>query len=253
MRRNRRLGMPRRAPTPPERTAAAGGRTFARADAEDARRRDRVQRAAARRSRSTSSTTAARSATSGCGRRSLLSPALTAAGLAGVRSERAAKTWLPARLGAVLRSTASSAWSRTSAASHASPAASTSRCYNIVMGPPLLAPGSLALVGGIGHRRGGRSGASADARRATSARRATCRTPRPTRAAARPTSCRASATAITPQMHGRYPDYNVLDEADHWDEVDPQGRARPRRADVPPIRFFTATRGARRCGPSATS
>ena len=24
---------------------------------------------------------------------------------------------------------------------------------------------------------------------------------------------------ITPQMHGRYPDYNVLDEVDHWDRV----------------------------------
>jgi hypothetical protein len=44
---------------------------------------------------------------------------------------------------------------------------------------------------------------------------------------------------ITPQMHGRYPDYNVLDEADHWDEV--TRRLVTDRIDkVPPIRFFTA-------------
>jgi hypothetical protein len=44
---------------------------------------------------------------------------------------------------------------------------------------------------------------------------------------------------ITPQMHGRYPDYDVLSEADHWDEV--TRRAVFDRVDnVPPIRFFDA-------------
>ncbi|HEX4671741.1 MAG TPA: gluconate 2-dehydrogenase subunit 3 family protein [Solirubrobacteraceae bacterium] len=43
---------------------------------------------------------------------------------------------------------------------------------------------------------------------------------------------------VTPQMHGRYPDYNVLDEADHWDEV--TRRLVLERLDkLPPIRFFT--------------
>jgi hypothetical protein len=43
---------------------------------------------------------------------------------------------------------------------------------------------------------------------------------------------------VTPQMHGRYPDYNVLDEADHWDEV--TRRVVFQRVDsVPEIRFFT--------------
>jgi hypothetical protein len=43
---------------------------------------------------------------------------------------------------------------------------------------------------------------------------------------------------ITPQMHGRFPDYNVLDEADHWDE---QTRAvvLDRVESPPSIRFFT--------------
>jgi hypothetical protein len=44
---------------------------------------------------------------------------------------------------------------------------------------------------------------------------------------------------VTPQMHGRYPDYNVLDEADHWDEVT-RRLVLERVEQVPPIRFFTA-------------
>jgi hypothetical protein len=43
---------------------------------------------------------------------------------------------------------------------------------------------------------------------------------------------------VTPQMHGRYPDYNVLDEADHWDEVT-RKVVMERVEKVPPIRFFT--------------
>jgi hypothetical protein len=48
---------------------------------------------------------------------------------------------------------------------------------------------------------------------------------------------------VTPQMHGRYPDYNVLDEAGHWDE----GTRRvvfERLESVPPIRFFTTAEAA---------
>jgi hypothetical protein len=42
----------------------------------------------------------------------------------------------------------------------------------------------------------------------------------------------------TPQMRGRYPDYDVLNAAEHWD---PKTRAVvfDRVANVPPIRFFT--------------
>ncbi len=46
-------------------------------------------------------------------------------------------------------------------------------------------------------------------------------------------------TGVTPQMHGRYPDYNVLDEADHWDDVT-RRLVLDRVENVPPIRFFTA-------------
>jgi hypothetical protein len=43
---------------------------------------------------------------------------------------------------------------------------------------------------------------------------------------------------VTPQMHGRYPDYNVLDNADHWDPVT-RKVVMQRLQPTPPIRFFT--------------
>ena len=78
-----------------------------------------------------------------------LTPPLTAAGAAGIVSERAAKTWLPAIsalyaadgvIGVIthLRGVARK------------PGGFSEATYNLVMGPPLLAPGSLALVGGMG-------------------------------------------------------------------------------------------------------
>jgi hypothetical protein len=78
-----------------------------------------------------------------------LSPVLTAAGVAGMRSQRAAQTVLPAvsalycldgligvitHIGGVARK----------------PGGFNEPLFNIVMGPPLLAPGSLTLVGGMG-------------------------------------------------------------------------------------------------------
>jgi gluconate 2-dehydrogenase subunit 3-like protein len=44
---------------------------------------------------------------------------------------------------------------------------------------------------------------------------------------------------VTPQMRGRYPDYDVLDQADHWDPVT-RRLVRDRVENVPPLRFFTA-------------
>jgi hypothetical protein len=79
----------------------------------------------------------------------IATPPLVAAGIAGIFSERAAKTVLPAasavyaidgaigvvtHLRGVLRK----------------PGGLREPLYNVVMGPPLLAPGSLALVGMIG-------------------------------------------------------------------------------------------------------
>jgi len=51
----------------------------------------------------------------------------------------------------------------------------------------------------------------------------------------------------TPQMHGRYPDYDVLEEAGHWDEAT-RRVVLDRVERAPPIRFFdereVATLGA---------
>ena len=44
---------------------------------------------------------------------------------------------------------------------------------------------------------------------------------------------------ITPQMHGRYPDYDVLSNSGHWDEVT-RGVVVRRAEEVPPMRFFDA-------------
>lgn len=76
-------------------------------------------------------------------------PPVVAAGVAGVCSERAARTWLPAVsalyalngvLGSVLhlRGVARK------------PGGFREPTFNLVMGPPLLAPGSLVLVGALG-------------------------------------------------------------------------------------------------------
>jgi hypothetical protein len=42
---------------------------------------------------------------------------------------------------------------------------------------------------------------------------------------------------ITPQMHGRYPDYDVLEQQDHWDDVT-RKLILDRMHNVPEIRFF---------------
>ena len=44
---------------------------------------------------------------------------------------------------------------------------------------------------------------------------------------------------VTPQMRGRYPDYDVLDQADHWDPVT-RRLVLDRVENVPPLRFFIA-------------
>lgn len=79
----------------------------------------------------------------------VLTPPLVAAGVAGVWSERAARTALPAAsvvyalngaLGTVLHARGV----------RRKPGGFREPVYNLVMGPPLLAPGSLVLVGALG-------------------------------------------------------------------------------------------------------
>jgi hypothetical protein len=47
----------------------------------------------------------------------------------------------------------------------------------------------------------------------------------------------------TPQMHGRYPDYDVLEQASHWDEVT-RKVVLDRVENVPEIRFFSPLEAA---------
>ena len=78
-----------------------------------------------------------------------LAPAVVAAGAAGVVSERAARTWLP------LTSGLYGACGLIGTVLHVrgvqrKPGGFREPTYNLVMGPPLLAPGSLTLVGALG-------------------------------------------------------------------------------------------------------
>ncbi len=79
----------------------------------------------------------------------VLSPALSVAGVAGVRSERAAKTWLPAISALYCLDGLIGVITHIRGVSR-KPGGFSEPLFNIVMGPPLLAPGSLALVGGMG-------------------------------------------------------------------------------------------------------
>jgi hypothetical protein len=79
----------------------------------------------------------------------VLSPALTAAGIAGVRSQRAATTVLPVVSALYCLDGAIGVYTHVQGV-RKRPGGFSEPLYNIVMGPPLLAPGSLALVGGMG-------------------------------------------------------------------------------------------------------
>lgn len=78
-----------------------------------------------------------------------LSPALTAAGIAGVRSRRAATTWVPLLSALYCLDGAVGVITHVRGVAR-KPGGFAEPLFNIVMGPPLLAPGSLALVGGMG-------------------------------------------------------------------------------------------------------
>jgi hypothetical protein len=79
----------------------------------------------------------------------VLSPALAAAGAAGVVSERAAKTVLPAVSAVYVADGLIGTYFHLRGASR-KPGGFKEATYNLVMGPPALAPGSLTMVGAIG-------------------------------------------------------------------------------------------------------
>jgi hypothetical protein len=79
----------------------------------------------------------------------VLSPALAAAGAAGVVSERAAKTVLPALSAVYVADGLLGTYFHLRGAAR-KPGGFKEATYNLVMGPPALAPGSLTMIGAIG-------------------------------------------------------------------------------------------------------
>jgi hypothetical protein len=79
----------------------------------------------------------------------ILSPALSAAGVAGFASERAARTVLPALSALFFLDGAAGVFFHLRGAAR-KPGGLKEASYNLVMGPPALAPGALTMVGGIG-------------------------------------------------------------------------------------------------------
>jgi hypothetical protein len=59
----------------------------------------------------------------------------------------------------------------------------------------------------------------------------------PSRGRTDPNELPRQRKGTTPQMHGRYPDYDVLSQTEHWDEVT-RRVVLDRVTKVPPFRFF---------------
>jgi hypothetical protein len=79
-----------------------------------------------------------------------LTPPLVAAGLAGVYSERAARTALPLASGLFTACGLVGTYLHVRGIARRPGGFRDEAFYNMIMGPPPLAPGSLALVGGMG-------------------------------------------------------------------------------------------------------
>jgi hypothetical protein len=79
----------------------------------------------------------------------VLTPPLTAAGVAGVLSERASRTLLPAVSALYFLDGVAGIVTHLQGL-RKRPGGLKEAHYNLVMGPPLLAPGSLCLVGALG-------------------------------------------------------------------------------------------------------
>jgi hypothetical protein len=79
----------------------------------------------------------------------VLSPAVTIAGVAGVFSERAARTALPVLSAAVVLNGVGGVYFHLRGIAR-KPGGFREPTYNLVMGPPALAPGALTMVGALG-------------------------------------------------------------------------------------------------------
>jgi hypothetical protein len=78
-----------------------------------------------------------------------LTPVAAAAGIAGVGSKRMAKTFLPIASAAVVANGLQGTWLHLRGIAQ-KPGGWRMLRYNVEMGPPLFAPGLMAMVGGMG-------------------------------------------------------------------------------------------------------
>lgn len=79
----------------------------------------------------------------------VLTPVAMAAGVAGVTSRRMAKTFLPIASAAVVANGLQGTWLHVRGIAQ-KPGGWRMLRYNVEMGPPLFAPGLMAMVGGMG-------------------------------------------------------------------------------------------------------
>ncbi len=79
----------------------------------------------------------------------VLSPPLAAAGVAGFSSERAARTWLPALSALYTLDGLIGVYTHIRGVQKR-PGGFSEPTYNLIMGPPLLAPGALTMIGALG-------------------------------------------------------------------------------------------------------
>ncbi len=78
-----------------------------------------------------------------------LTPVAVAAGIAGARSKRMAKTFLPIASAAVVANGLQGTWLHVRGIAQ-KPGGWRMLRYNLEMGPPLFAPGLMTMVGGMG-------------------------------------------------------------------------------------------------------
>ena len=162
-------------------------------------------------------------------------PPLVAAGIAGVFSERAARTALPVRPGCT-RPTACSGSTSTHAARLRKPGGLREPLQPGDGPADARRPARWPWSAGWACSRRCCAG-SGDAEPRRHACRRTCRSCG--RATARTPRLPRQRRGTTPQMLGRYPDFDVLEAGDAWDEAT-RKVVLARLDAVPPARFFTA-------------
>ena len=97
----------------------------------------------------------------------------------------------------------------------ASPAAGRLASYNLPMGPPIMAPGLMTIVGGMGLLAALLAPRGLDAMAGTCRARIISPTGGPDRQPPEPSWLPRQRRGTTPQMIGRYPDFDVFDAAEH--------------------------------------